>query len=150
MTISFEQFNQEAIETINRLTKYFFGTDKEGWYHDSGWDCYFDQLNEEYWEEKVERKQLEEILSVSNVEKALALKAHVESLPYETYHWVIETTDMIDIRNGWHAGEYCIVFEGYIGAIFTAGGDYNKALKTFIEDADIYCDHASDIAATAW
>ena len=156
-----EQLRIKAQERIDSKMEHYFEPSEESYkYALKGPDgeCnYFHYCNKNYWDDKATREDIERILNIDNVTKALMIQSHIESLPYERYHWVIETTPVIDIgysnpmtETGYNWDKKEVCSEGYLGKVMAYNGDVVKALNSFLGDAEMIIDHANDIAATAF
>ena len=152
-----DEFRKQAKEQIDRKLNFYFREkpidNKYSALDEKGNNNYFNFCNREYWDGNITKEMLKTFLSNENVTKAIIIKKYIETLDYERYHWVIETTELIEFAYGYHLENWDVKqfhAQGYLGSVIDNDGDLIKALNSFLGDAEMFIDHANDIAATAF
>tara|TARA_R110002153_G_scaffold36023_6_gene106859 strand:+ start:14454 stop:14912 length:459 start_codon:yes stop_codon:yes gene_type:complete len=144
-----DKFTAIAEDKIAQELKHLLTPTKDfHWWDTKHFDTYFDHKNESYWKNKTSLEEWKQFHTVENVTKALMIQKHIESLDYNVYHWVIETTDLMGIEYSYYDED--ITPCGYLKAVIEAKGDIVVALNQFLSDSDMIISHANDIAATAF
>jgi hypothetical protein len=127
-----ERFYPEKMDQFENLFQFY--NDKRG-----------------YWKGLMDLEQFKEWTSFENILKTYTLRANVEKVgyaDYKRYHWILETTPIMEFWPEYRETE--IEIRGYLGYIIKHDGDIDAAFKDMMGDAEIFIDYANDIQSTAF
>lgn len=146
-----EQIIQKAQERLAFNRRFYFSIDVVDEQDRPKYSSLFEKYNDVYWKNKGDINEAKEKLNLDNLIKAVKLQLAVEEVGYKNYdryHWIIETTSLVDLR--YDSYEKRLNFGGYLQYVLDADGDIEVAFKKLMGDGEVFCDYANDIADTAW
>lgn len=146
-----EQIIQKAEKRLAWYHRFYFSIEVVDESDRSKYASLFEKYNDVYWKNKADINEAKEKLSLDNVIKAIRLQEAVEEVGYKNYdryHWIIETTSLVDMR--YDSYEKRLDCGGYLQYVLDADGDIEEAFKKLMGDGEVFCDYANDIADTAW